>query len=470
MKRAFGKPVLLVLYFVLLITPIWITKYPAILDYPDHLLRVKIARDLHRPDLDYAKYYQHTWSGLRTYYFFDGITYLLSFPFGVFNAGKLTLSIYVALMLAAGLALLRSGGQPFWPFGLWPAIFVYNWWYSGGSVDLVAGYAFAILGIAAFVSNLPARTKRVLLASAFLASAAAHPLAFLLGVAVLLWLGLDKIADRVLRICLTILYVVIILTASILSRAYFEAPFDLSATLNRTLWLLHDQHPSVEESLLLLILGIVSVVWILGTWRRPNRKALLPAFLAGLAFLVPPWVLHIGFNEMRIVLFGLILVPLSVSAPLPKLGRLGLTVLLLITAFVWNLGQVQKQLSFKPFFTELDEVVSALPSRSRVRPIVDFTGSPEQKAFHYCAFYKGGYTPHMLVSPFCGLAYAKEFSTLGANMGDPDSTELARYDALLLYRAKSKPAHSYPNYHSAFSGKFFELQIRAKPQEVIGYP
>ena len=124
-------------FFLILCIPLWIVKYPAILDFPIHLTRVNIAREIANPLLDYATYYRLSWH--LTYRYFDFLTYLIIFIFGVFWAGKITLTLSLPLLLAATRFLLKSVSAPLFPFMLWPLLFAYNWWFWIGSINLLWG-------------------------------------------------------------------------------------------------------------------------------------------------------------------------------------------------------------------------------------------------------------------------------------------------------------------------------------------
>jgi hypothetical protein len=95
--------------------PIWMVRYPALNDYPSHLLEAQVVAHYHNPALAYAPDYQILpgW-----YLHSNALTTLLMVGLAqvapIALAGKLVLSLYVVLLTTGVIALLDYFNRPRW--------------------------------------------------------------------------------------------------------------------------------------------------------------------------------------------------------------------------------------------------------------------------------------------------------------------------------------------------------------------
>jgi hypothetical protein len=143
-----GKALLGALLATLLLLPLWIVRYPPLLDYPDHLARAFIIVHLHDPAYQFSNFYFTEW-GPYPYLGMDlslvGLQQLL--PAEV--AGRVLLSICVILVPMAGWWFLRQANPGHDGLALWTLLLSYDPFFLYGFVNFQLGLAlcFFTLGL-----------------------------------------------------------------------------------------------------------------------------------------------------------------------------------------------------------------------------------------------------------------------------------------------------------------------------------
>lgn len=110
---------------IALVLPLWVVKYPPLIDYPDHLARAYILHHLHDSNQLFGQWYSSDW-GANPYLVADLLLQAFQFPFGIYIAGKIVLTICVAgLPLATWLFLKKaSPGNEY--LALWSLVVSYH--------------------------------------------------------------------------------------------------------------------------------------------------------------------------------------------------------------------------------------------------------------------------------------------------------------------------------------------------------
>ncbi len=85
---------LLVVACILLALPIWLVKYPPLVDYPNHLARAFVLHHLHDPNYDFGRWFAADW-GPNPYLFVDLLMQVFQSVVGIYAAGKLMLTLCV---------------------------------------------------------------------------------------------------------------------------------------------------------------------------------------------------------------------------------------------------------------------------------------------------------------------------------------------------------------------------------------
>lgn len=126
--------------------PIWLVDHPPIQDLPQHLATIRVLHDYSKPELAFATYFTTALGKTQylTYYF---AVHLLAFPFGVFLANKLFISLsLIAIPYSARALGRRLGADP------WNALLVLPLVWSSqlilGFVNFVAAIPLLLWGLA----------------------------------------------------------------------------------------------------------------------------------------------------------------------------------------------------------------------------------------------------------------------------------------------------------------------------------
>jgi hypothetical protein len=176
-----GAVLLLLLWLPLLVSP-----YPPFYDYPAHLLEARVASAFFDPAFDFASGYV-----LRSQWWLDtnALTTLAMIGLGRFVeldlAGRLVLGLVLAIFLFGFRALLQRSGN-IWPFLLLTPLLAYNFTFTSGWINFMAGLGLGLCALAVFRDWLDERRYRQLgwLAVLLLLIYSAHMLvlALLIGV------------------------------------------------------------------------------------------------------------------------------------------------------------------------------------------------------------------------------------------------------------------------------------------------
>ena len=125
--------------------PIWLTTYPPMTDYPQHLAMAAILRFYHDPARHLTETYQLALS--RPNALFELLTAGLSMLMPIELAGKLVVALAVAAVGAAALALVRRAGRPDW-YALLALPATYNFVFYWGLIGNVLAYPQLLVAIA----------------------------------------------------------------------------------------------------------------------------------------------------------------------------------------------------------------------------------------------------------------------------------------------------------------------------------
>jgi len=320
------------------IIPIWLVEYPPLQDYPYHLVRSHVLAHYHDPAFDYdetfvvsaypAPYVLADW-------LVAGVGQFLSVPL----AGKLVLTLYLALFPWSLIYLARSVGSERGVLGLLGFLLVYNWHFHMGFVSYVLSLPPALFAMGwwwRYRRELTARRLAVL-ALLVLATYLLHLYAFgVLGfVLVLLALVERRSAGALARTLVAFLPAMLLLAGAVarnVERAEGgQGPLLLLyGNLKRKLLLAAGALPSFslawETALFALGVGTVLALAALA-WRRragPEARPSVPWLAAAgalvvLYLLLPDHVGRVFFVSNRVPLFVLLLG--TAALPVPPAGR-----------------------------------------------------------------------------------------------------------------------------------------------------
>jgi len=132
----------------LLLVPIWIVKYPPLIDYPNHLARAFILNHLHDPAYKFGQYYASDW-GLNPYFLGDALMQLFQRFVDVYVAGKILLSLCLVTFPLGVAYFLRRANPGNEYLALWAFAVAYNPNFLMGfmSFYLSIGLCFFAVGV-----------------------------------------------------------------------------------------------------------------------------------------------------------------------------------------------------------------------------------------------------------------------------------------------------------------------------------
>jgi hypothetical protein len=129
---------------VLLILPLWIVKYPPLLDYPNHLARIWILGHINDPQYQFSQYYTVTF-GAYPYLTMDVLLLGLQRLFSIFTGGKIILSLCVVGVPLAAWFFVRQANRENTSLACWGLLAGYNIFFLWGFVNWQLSMALVLL-------------------------------------------------------------------------------------------------------------------------------------------------------------------------------------------------------------------------------------------------------------------------------------------------------------------------------------
>jgi hypothetical protein len=143
-----GLTALFILFSVVAVVPIWMVKYPPMVDYPNHLARAFVLHHLHDPNYNFGNWFAPDW-GPNPYFLADFLLQLFQYALGIYAAGKLMLTLCVLGLPWATLFFLRRANPGNDYLALWAFVVAYNPNMLMGfmSFELSIALCFVVVGV-----------------------------------------------------------------------------------------------------------------------------------------------------------------------------------------------------------------------------------------------------------------------------------------------------------------------------------
>ncbi len=126
--------------------PVWLTTFPPMVDYPQHLAMAAMLRWWDDPERGFADTYRLVWTAPQS--LFEWLAAGAAWLVPIEQAGKLAVALALAAVGPAALALAHRLGRPAW-YALPPLAMAYNYAYSWGFVGTLFAYPLFLAGLAA---------------------------------------------------------------------------------------------------------------------------------------------------------------------------------------------------------------------------------------------------------------------------------------------------------------------------------
>ena len=135
-------------FAILLVLPIWLVKYPPLIDYPNHLARAFVLHHLNDPNYQFSRFYAPNW-GPNPYFLADFLIQIFQRFLGIYAAGRLLLTICVLALPFSIAFFLRRANPGSEYLALWGFAIAWNPNMLMGfmSFELSIALCFIVVGV-----------------------------------------------------------------------------------------------------------------------------------------------------------------------------------------------------------------------------------------------------------------------------------------------------------------------------------
>lgn len=155
--RSYPLPIRRLAFFLfiatILVLPVWIVRYPPIVDYPNHLARYFVLAHLHDPSLRLSQFYFSRWQA-SPYVAVDILAQALQYLFPINIAGRLILSIALIALPLASYGFLRQLGNGSHYLAPWVLVVAYGPVFLTGLVNEMLSLALLLCLLTIFLKYL----------------------------------------------------------------------------------------------------------------------------------------------------------------------------------------------------------------------------------------------------------------------------------------------------------------------------
>ena len=434
---------------LLLIVPLWIVRYPPLLDYPNHLARVFILTHINNPNYQFSQYYTATF-GFYPYLTMDVLLMCLMKVVSIFTSGRIILSLCVLGVPAAAWFFVRQANRDNTSLACWGLLSGYNIFFLWGFVNWQFSMALVLLVAGLWIRYLKRATVFRWLASLLIVTVLyfTHLQGFgLAGLvvtayAVLTVKGVRRIAFALaqgwaLFLPGAALHLIMRIATRETNAAWAMNFHPLSDKWDRLYFFMQGYSPALDTVTLLALIACAFAAW----WRNREFKwnHPWPAIVGGLFLLY--WIFPgYGVNwagddaDVRLLPFIFMLLPAVVCA-----GRrarwLALVACLLFCAR--SASVVRTFRAEQPELLGVARSFSMTPANARVLPVIESRDDePQMRPYaHFWAYgviERGWFSTYLLtiknvttVQVKSNLARPEGFWELDYDNNDPDWDKVA---------------------------------------------
>ncbi len=144
---------LLVLIGGVLLAPVWIVRYPPLVDYPNNLARVFVLGHMNDPRFDFRQFYAANW-GIYPYLMVDLALVRLQWFMPVELAGRLMLSLCLLAVPLAAWFFVRAANPGNDALAFWSLLIAYNYFFFYGFLNMQLSIAVCLLVVALWLRYL----------------------------------------------------------------------------------------------------------------------------------------------------------------------------------------------------------------------------------------------------------------------------------------------------------------------------
>ena len=395
--------IFLVLLGSVLLAPIWLVKYPPLLDYPNHLASAFVLAHLHDPSFRFDQDYGADW-GPYPYLTLDLSLLALQRFLPVELAGRVYLSLCVLAVPLAAWFFLRQANPGQDPQALWALLIAYNLFFLYGFLNFTLSLALCFLAVGLWLRCLtrPSLFHWCLTGVAVMAVYFTHLVGFIIAGLVITAYGAlarRKLREMIFPWLLFLPGALFYLASSrvglhprgIIVHGFREKLDSLSA-------MLHSYSPRLDQATVLALV----IYFLAARWRNPsfqwNSRWLGVAALLFGAYWVIPW----GYGEQSDLDIRVLPVVFVLILATARVGRRGwrLAPLVLLLFLVRTANVAQNFFAAQPQLSGLAQSFSVTVEHARVLPIVEATDEDEPIRHPFAHFWAYGVIRRGWFSPY----------------------------------------------------------------------
>jgi hypothetical protein len=359
---------------LLIALPIWIVKYPPILDYPNHLARWFVLAHIHDPHYQFSQLYTADWRPY-PYILLDVIAVGLQQLMNVYVVGRLILTVCVLSVPAAAWFFLRRANPGNEYLALWAVVMTYNPSLLNGSIQNQVSLALCFLALGIWINYLvqPGIAKWCLLAVLFTMTYLSHLIGF--AIAGIILTSFALLSRKSLR---QIFISWLMFVPGFVLYFFAKAPLARAPATSIGFGALHSKifglayplrgfsKPLDVFTLAVFVICIVAVV-LKDHRLNLNRPWFVTAMLLViLYFATPGQIENGGYIDLRILLFGFLV--LLASLRIQNLKRVVIFAALVVI-LTRSAGLTYYFISEEVDLKKLETPILTLPAQSRLLPI-----------------------------------------------------------------------------------------------------
>jgi hypothetical protein len=424
-----------IVFGVLLIFPVWVVRYPPLLDYPNHLASTYILGHLRDPARNFSSEFTSVW-GLNPYVAVDFTLTELGRVISPYAAGKLVLSFGLLGLPAAAWFFLRQANPGNDALAVWALLIAHNIFFFYGFMGYFCSITFVFLTLGLWIRWLQRQTflRWFLTCLSLTAAYFTHVfgwifLGYIIGILSLTRPKLREwFASALLFLPSGIMYIVSSRAASLQKGAEFRPVLE---KLESFWYIIHGYSTWLNW----VSIAAFVLLFLFGWWRNPefhwNRRLVYASAGMLLAYLALPIGYGDGWN-IDIRALPVLFVVLLASVNLGK--RAWVLAPIAVLLFVLRVGTITRYFEhLQPELAGVAKSFAMTSENAKILPVVETSGEDPIFQFYghfwaYGVIDRGWYSPYMFQLP--GLLPLK----MTMELYDPDGFWDQSYDGPLDWK------------------------------------
>ncbi len=395
---------------VILLVPIWIVRYPPLLDYPNHLASSFVLAHLHDLRFRFSELYEANWA-LSPYVAKDATLVMLQRLVSVDAAGRVLLSICVLALPLSVWFFMRQGQAEGNAAVPWAFVLTYNIFFLFGFLEYCLSIAgcFAVLGLWLQYLHRPTTLRWVGLLVAVVALYSVHLFGFAMAGLVMTVYAFAKrqtLKQLGLSWLLFLPGFVLFVKAQMGANAAHHV-IVFGGLTRKPAWLLAllEVHPRPAEPVNLVVFALLIMAFVVPLWKNTDRRwnrdwIKVTAVLFALYWLLPGGYEGESFFAVDVRVLPFLFILAFAALDMGRRGRWFATVAIIVFV-VRMVSLTELFLVEQPRLDRLARSFDAVPPNAHVVPMVmAWTGKVPSLLFYPSHFWAYGVIQRGWLTPY----------------------------------------------------------------------